>query len=151
MDERKYSPGDVLLLGDGSKLVVLVSSRNEDQILARYLEVPGDASLAGREVLVDARAVTAFTPAPPDSSWGEKVIVIVHHVPESEETEEGYEAVAIAGIPLGVSVTASDPDTAHAALDRLLGALKTFGYTGTVAVEDTTYLGHTHRYELGVS
>lgn len=30
MEERKYSPGDVLLLGDGSKLVVLVSPRDED-------------------------------------------------------------------------------------------------------------------------
>ncbi len=75
----------------------------------------------------------------------------MHHVPESEESEEGYEAVTMGGVPLGVSINASDSDTAQAALDRLLGALKVFGYAGLVAVEDATYMGGIQRYQLEVS
>jgi hypothetical protein len=79
------------------------------------------------------------------------VAVVVHHVPESEESEECYEAVTMGGVPLGVSITASDSDTAREALDRLLGALKVFGYAGAVAVEDATYTGGIQRYEIEVS
>ncbi len=79
--------------------------------------------------------------------------VVIHHVPESEASEEGYEAVAmggtpLGGTPLGVSVEASDADSAPEALDRLLGALRVFGFVGSAQVEDVTYLGGVQRYEL---
>jgi hypothetical protein len=77
--------------------------------------------------------------------------MVVHHVSESEESEEGYKAVTMSGVPLGISIAASDSDTAQEAVDRLLGALKVFGYVGAVAVEDATHMGRIERYRLEVS
>lgn len=148
---RRFKPGDVLLLHDGTRAEVLAPTEEGRQILTRYLECPDDPSLVGTEGFVGDRDVAGFTPAPPGPEWGDKVTVVVYHVPESEESEGGYEAVTMGGVPLGVSVTASDADTAHEALDRLLGALKAFGYVGTAAVEDATYVGGNHRYETEVS
>ncbi len=95
-------------------------------------------------------SVEVRKPSWASSEWVEKVVVVVHHVPETEESEEGYEAVTMSGVPLGVSVS-SDSETAQEALDGLLGALKAFGYVGTVSVEDVTYMGGTQQYELEVS
>lgn len=148
---RRFRPGDVLHLHDGSKAEVLAPTEDGRQILARYLESSTNPSLVGTEGFVGDRDVAAFTPAPPGPEWGDKVVVVVHHVPESEESEEGYEAVTMGGMPLGVSITASDSDTAQEALDRLLGALKVFGYIGAVTVEDATQMGEIERYQLEVS
>jgi hypothetical protein len=82
--------------------------------------------------------------------WGDKVVVVLHHVPESEDFEGGYEAVTMMGVPYGVSVTGSDRDSAQGALSRLLSGLRAFGFTGRVAVEDATYIGGVERYEVEV-
>lgn len=150
MEMRRYRPGDVLLLHDGSRAEVLAPTEDGRWILARYLESPGDSSLVGTEGFVGDRDVAAFTPVSPGPEWGAKVTAVVHHVPESEESEGGYEAVTMSGVPLGISVEAG-ADSPPEALERLLGALKVFGYSGTVAVEDATYIGGVQRYELEVS
>lgn len=147
---RRFKPGDVLHLHDGSRAEVLAPAEDGRRILARYLESTDGLSLVGTEDFILDRDIAAFTPAPPGPEWVEKVVVVVHHVPESEESEEGYEAVTMSGVPLGVSVS-SDSETAQEALDGLLGALKAFGYVGTVSVEDATYIGGTQHYELEVS
>lgn len=46
-------------------------------------------------------------------------------------------------------MTASDAESTSEAVDRLLAALRVFGYSGTVAVEDVTGLGRSERYEIG--
>jgi hypothetical protein len=83
-------------------------------------------------------------------SWGDKVTVVLHHIPESEESEGEYEAVTMKGVPHGVSITGSDPDSAEAALNRLVSGLKAFGFVGRVTVEDATYVGGVQRYEVEV-
>ncbi len=93
--------------------------------------------------------ISAFTPSPPGPEWGERVVAIVHHVPETEESEGGYAAATLGGTPLGVAIIAEDADTAGEAIDRLVGALRVFGYSGAVAVEDATYVGGMRRYEIG--
>jgi len=80
--------------------------------------------------------------------WGNKVVVVLHHVPESEEFEGGHEAVTMMAVPHGLSVTGSDRDSAQGALNRLLGGLRAFGFTGRVAVEDATNVGRVERYEV---
>lgn len=80
--------------------------------------------------------------------WEEKVTVVLHHVPESEDYEGGFEDVTMAGVPYGVSVTGSDPDSAEGALSHLLDGLRTFGFAGRVAVEDATEHGLVDRYLL---
>lgn len=81
-------------------------------------------------------------------SWGTRVTVVVHHVPETEDFEGGYEAVTMSGVPHGVSIAGSAPDSARGALNHLLGGLRAFGFAGRVAVEDATNAGRVERYEL---
>lgn len=83
-----------------------------------------------------------------NEKWGEKVTVVLHRVPETEDFEGGYEAVTMTGVPRGVSVTGSDPDSAEGALDHLVGGLRAFGFVGRVAVEDVTTARRVERYEL---
>lgn len=149
MDLGRFGPGDILLLHDGVRAEVLAPSEDGRSIRARYVESSREPLLVGTEELIADRMVAAFTPAPPGPRWGERMAVIVHHVPESEESEEGYEAVTMGGVPYGVFVTASDAESPSEAVDRLLGALRTFGYFGAVAVEDLTEPGDPERYEIG--
>jgi hypothetical protein len=79
------------------------------------------------------------------------VTVILHHIPESEESESGYEAVTMTGVPYSVSITGSDPDSAEGALNHLFGGLRAFGFRGRVAMEDATQPGPIERYEIDVS
>ena len=85
------------------------------------------------------------------SSWGGEVAIIVHYRPESEESEGEYEAVTMKGVPHGVIITGSDPDSAEGALNQLLDGLRAFGFSGRVAVEDATYIGGVQRYEVDLS
>ncbi len=81
--------------------------------------------------------------------WDERVTVVVHHMPDTEDFEGGYEAVTVTGVPHGVSITGSDPDSAEGALNHLLDGLRALGFAGRVAVEDATYIGGVLRYEIG--
>lgn len=45
--------------------------------------------------------------------WGETVKVVLHHVPETEGFEGGFEVVTMTGVPHEVSVTGSDRDSAQ--------------------------------------
>ncbi len=80
--------------------------------------------------------------------WSNKVVIVLHHVPESEDYEGGFEAVTMSGVPHDVSVTGSDRDSAEAALDHLLAGLREFGFSGRVAIHDATSAGRTERYEI---
>lgn len=73
---------------------------------------------------------------------------VLHRVPETEDFEGGFEAVTMGGVPHAVLVTGSDPETAAAALANLLAGLRAFGFSGTLAVEDATYIGGVQRYDV---
>ena len=53
-------------------------------------------------------------------------------------------------MPHGVSITGSDQDSAEEALNRLLDALRTFGFAGRVTVDDATHIGGTQRTDIEV-
>ncbi len=55
------------------------------------------------------------------------------------------------GVPHGVIVTAGDSDSAEGALNRVLNALRSFGFSGRVVVDDATYVGGTQRYEIDLA
>lgn len=140
-DRYQFKVGDRVARDNGAWAKVL-SVAETGGLRVRYTGDGGDPSLAGTEGELAVDDVISVSPAPPGPGWGDRVTVVVHHVPESEEGEAGYGAVTMAGTPLALSVEASDADySAPEALDRLLGALKVFGFAGTVAVEDATYLG----------
>src|SRR5215211_3615674 len=147
MDLWLLKPGHKIRTRDGAEAEVLSVTEDGEWIRVRYLN--GDDPLfAGTEDLAHRDEVEALLGVAHKSTWGEEVTVIVHHVPESEESEEGYEAVTMKGVPHGVIITGSAPDSAEAALNRLLDGLKAFGFRGRVAVEDATYIGGVERYEV---
>lgn len=84
------------------------------------------------------------------AGWGSKVTAAVHHIPESEEFEGGYEAVTMTGVPENVAVVGSDPDSAEGALNHLAAGLRAFGFSGRIAIEDATYIGGVQRYEIDI-
>lgn len=148
-DRYEFKPGDRVARADGAWFEVL--SADGGALRVRYTGEGGDPSLAGTEGALDADDVISVSPAPPGPAWGDRVGVVVHRVPETPEGEAGYRAVTMVGVPLGVCVEAYDADSAPEALDRLLGALKTFGFAGAVSVEDATYVGGVKRYDLEIS
>ena len=150
MDLQRFKPGDELVLQNGARAEVLAPTEDGQWIRVRYLDSPEYPSLTGTEDLVAEGQVSGFSPAPPGPEWGESVSVVLHHVPESEESEEAYEAVTMGGTPLGVSITAESPGNPREALERLLGALAAFGYSGRVAVQDVAEAGISERYEVEV-
>ena len=81
-------------------------------------------------------------------AWGDEVTVVMHHVPESEDYEGGYEATSMTGVPYNVIVTGSDRDSVEAAIGQLVNGLRAFGFTGRVTVEDFTEPGRVERYEI---
>jgi hypothetical protein len=143
MDLWRFKPGDTLVLDDGERAEVRAPTEDGHWIRVCYED--------GTEDLVAEHKVSAFAPARPGPEWGDRVVVVLHHVPESEESEEGYEATTLTGVPLGAIVTYSDAASARAALEGLLGTLRTFGYSGAVTVEDATEPGGNRRYEVAIS
>ena len=144
-------PGHSIRTRDGAEAEVLTGTKDGAWIKVRYLAVPDDPSLVGTEDLVSEGEVEAMLGVARTGGWGEKVTVILHHIPESEESEEGYEAVTMKGVPYNVSITGSDPRSAEDALNHLLDGLRAFGFIGHVAVEDVTAPGSIKRYEIAVS
>ena len=126
----------------------MAGTEDGEWVRVRYLEGEDDPLFAGTEDLVSGDEVEALLGVMEQKSWGHKVTVVLHHVPETEGFEGGYEAVTMVGVPRNVSVTGSDGDSAEGALNHLLSGLEAFGFAGRVVVEDATRTGGMERYEL---
>lgn len=85
------------------------------------------------------------------AEWGETVAATLYSVSESEESEGGYEAVTMGGVPHGVIVSGGDMESKEAALDHLCRGLDAFGFRGRVAVHDVTAIGYSQEYEVEIS
>ena len=83
-----------------------------------------------------------------NQGWDEKVMVVLHRVPEIEEFEGGYEAVTMTGVPHNVIVTGSDRNSAEIALNHLVDGLRAFSFAGRVAIDDETDADPVGRYQL---
>jgi hypothetical protein len=143
-------PGHKVGLRGGGNAEVLAETQDGEQIMVRYLEVPEDPALEGAEKLTSADEIENLLGVAPKTDWGVEIVVIVHHIPESEETEEGYEALTMKGVPHNVLVSAGSRSSAQEALDQLLSGLKVFGFSGSVKIEDATYIGGVHQYEVEI-
>lgn len=148
MDLWLLKPGHKIRTRDGAEAKVLSETEDGEWIRVRYLDGGNDPLFAGTEDLAHREEIQALLGVAHKSTWGEKVTVVLHHVPEGEESEEGYEAVTMKGVPHGVIITGSASDSAEAALNRLLDGLRAFGFSGRVAVEDVTSSGRVERYEI---
>src|SRR5215203_7454570 len=134
-------PGHKIRTRDGAEAEVLSETEDGEWIRVRYLDNPDDPLFAGTEDLAHRDEVEALLGVAHKSTWGDRVTVILHHVPESEASESGFEAVTMVGVPHGVSITGEDPDSAEGALMRLLDGLRAFGFSGRVMVDDATRSG----------
>ena len=142
-------PGHKIRTRDGAEAEILSETEDGQWIKIRYLD--GDASSSGgTEDLVNENEVEVLLGVARTEGWSETVTVILHHFPESEESEEGYEALTMTGVPYDVSITGSDSDSAEGALNHLLGGLRAFGFSGLVNVEDVTEIGRVERYAVDV-
>ena len=151
MDLRLLKPGHKIRTCDGVEAEVLSESEDGEWIKVRYVDGEDDPLFGGTEDLAHRDEVEALLGVAHRRTWGEDVTVVLHHIPESEESKGEYEAVTMKGVPHGVSITGSDPDSAEGTLNQLMSGLKAFGFVGRVEVEDTTYIGGVQRYEVDVS
>lgn len=78
------------------------------------------------------------------------MVVVLHHVPEDEDFEGGYEAETLTGTPNNVKMAGSDRDSKEEALNHLAGALTLLGFRGRLLVDDVTEVGRRDRYELEI-
>ena len=150
MDLWLLKQGHKIRTHDGSEAEVLAETEDGEWVRVRYLEGEGDPLFAGTEDLVSRDEVEALLGVVVKRAWGNKVTVVLHHVPETEDFEGGYEAVTMTGVPHNVSVTGSDPHSAEGALNHLIGGLEAFGFVGHVVVEDATHSDGMERYEVRV-
>ncbi len=151
MDLWLLKPGHKVSTRDGVGAEILSETQDVEWIRVRYLDSAADRLIAGTENFAHRDEVEALLGVAHKDTWGEDVSVILHHVPESEESEESYEAVTMKGVPHGVIITGSDPDSTEGALNRLVSSLKAFGFVGRVSVDDATYVGGVQRYEIDLS
>lgn len=151
MDLWYLKPGHKVRTRDGAEAEILSETEDGEWIKVRYLDGEDSIVSAGTEDLAHREEVEALLGVVHRSTWGEEVAVIVHRVPESEESEGGFEAVSVKGVPHGVALTGSNPDSAAGALNHLVSGLRAFGFVGRVTVEDATYIGGVQRYEVRVS
>lgn len=150
MDLWLLRAGHKIRMRDGSEAEVLAETEDGEWVKVRYLGNEDAPLFAETEGLVSSEEVEALLGVAAKRAWGDKVTVIIHRVPESEDSEGGYEAVTMMGVPHNVVVTGSGHESAEAALNHLLSGLEAFGFTGRVAVEDATGIGGTQQYEVEV-
>ncbi len=148
MDLWVLKPGHKIRTRDGAEAEVLSETEDGEWIRVRYLDDQDDPLFAGTEDLAHKDEVEVLLGVAHEGTWGDRVSVVLHHVPESEASESGYEAVTMVGVPHGVSITGEEPDSADGALRRLLDGLRAFGFTGRVMVDDATGSDGIDRYEI---
>jgi hypothetical protein len=85
-------PGHKIKTNDGAEAEVLAETEDGEWIRVRYLQSDDDPLFAGTEDLAHRDEVEALLGVAHDSAWRDKVTVVVHHIPESEESEGEYEA-----------------------------------------------------------
>src|SRR5215203_5567794 len=133
-------PGHKIRVRDGAEAEVLSETEDGEWIRVRYLDGADDPLFAGTEDLAHRDEVETLLGVVQESTWGEEVTVVLHHVPESEESEGEYEAVTMKGVPHGVVISSSDPDSKVGAVNNLFDGIKAFGFAGRVTVEDETFI-----------
>lgn len=139
--------GHKVRLSDGTLAKVLTETEDGNWIRVERLDLD-EATLLGSGDLVNEREVEVLLGVAHPRAWEKNVTVMLHDVPESEDTEAYFEAVTMKGVPFGVCISGEDSDSPENALNRLLDGLRAFGFAGSVSVEDATQLGALNRYEI---
>lgn len=155
MDPALLKPGHRIRTRDGREAEVLEEALEGGAVRVAYLVPYGPFGVPGRtggEDLLGGGEVEALLGAVPPDSWRERVAIVLHHVPESDEGPAEYRAETISGVPNDVKVEGGG-GSARTALEHLLGGLWLMGFRGTVEVSEGS--GDTgeafRRYEVEVS
>lgn len=97
MNLRILKPGHKVKLRDGAVARILAETGDRNLNRVEYLESGGAPSPVGAEAMVDEREIEALLGVAHPRTWGEEATAILHHVPESEDSEAGCEAVTMKG------------------------------------------------------
>lgn len=143
--------GHKIRLRSGATAKVISETKDGTSIEVQYLESEVDTPPAGTRELVNEEDVEALLGVAHPETWEEEITLVLHQMPESEDSEAYFKAVTMKGVPYGVYITGSSPDSAEDALDQLLGGLKAFGFAGHVIVEDATSPGRPERHDFWTS
>ena len=148
MDLWILRQGHKVRLRSGATARILDETEDGAQIRVQHLEAGNNYPSTGAIDLVDQHEVEALLGVAHPRTWEENVTVVLHDVPESEDTEAYFEAVTMKGVPFGVSISGEDADSAENALNRVLDGLRAFGFAGSVSVQDATQSGYLNCYEI---
>lgn len=147
MNLRLLKPGHKIRTRDGTEAEVLSEIEDGEWIRIKYLS-GNDPLLGGTNDLSHKDEVEALLGVAVKGTWSEELTVIVHYRPEDEDSEGGYEATTITGVPHNVIVVTGNEDSAKGALNHLLDALRTFGFTGHVPPRSATRRPQHHAVTL---
>lgn len=132
MNLNLLRPGHRVRTRDGREAEVIGESPEGSAVRVAYLGAEGPFGIrerTGAEDLLGGEEVEALLGAEPPVSWHERVSVVLHHVPESEEGPEEYRAETLSGVPNDVKIEGGG-GSARAALDHLLGGAVAHGLPG---------------------
>ncbi len=89
MDLRLLRPGHKVRMREGTEAEVLSETEDGEWIKVRYLDGGDDPRFSGTEDLVHRGEVEALLGVAHKRTWSDEVTVILHHVPESQESDSG--------------------------------------------------------------
>lgn len=138
MNLNLLRPGHRVRTQEGREAEVLGESPEGSAVRVAYLGAEGPYGIrerTGAEDSLGGGEIEALLGAEPPRAWRERLAVVLHYIPESNEGTAEYRAETLSGAPGGVTVSGGGA-SGKAALDHLLGGLWLMGFRGTAEVSD---------------
>lgn len=128
MNLNLLRPGHRVGTRDGREAEVIGESPEGDALRVVYLVEEGPFGIRERtraEELLGGGEVETLLGAEPPVSWRERLAVVLHYVPESEEDPAEYRPETLSGVPNGVKAGGG---STQETLNHLLGGLRLMGF-----------------------
>lgn len=147
-------PGHRIRVKDGREAEVMEEAGSSAAIKVCYLNTTanpfGTPLRTEEEDVVGGDEIEALVGAVPPTEWGAEVVVLLHHLPNSEYGPAEYRAETLSGVPNEVKIQGGNGTSSRHALNHLLGGLMLLGFNGRVLVEDGSGK-KLERYEIELS
>lgn len=113
-------PGHKVRMRNGSVAKVLSETRDGTSIEVEYLESEESALPVGTRGLVNEAEVEALLGVAHPRVWEGEVTVVLHHMPESEDSESYFEAVTMSAERVRASLRAVSEQHGYYVFDELM-------------------------------
>ena len=104
MDLWIPKPEHKVRMRNGALARVLAEIEDGARIEIEYLEPGKNSSPLGTRQSMDGQEVEVLLGVAHPSTWEDEVTVVLHRIPESEDSEASFEAVTMKGVPYGVVI-----------------------------------------------